>query len=273
MDSQRFSDGARQGVNVAAALFQVIVTARAAAGITAVTDPGGPPPLIEPAGYAFAIWGVIFALSLVYAGFQALPAQRANPLLRRIGWWTALAFACTGLWSVFVPRRELALAQLMLLVMGVSLGIALFGVIAEARRRPLTSGERWAIALPLAPFFGWMTAANPVSLYSFFTGPESPLANGTLGSEVLGAGLLILTGAFAALVTRAAKAGPPQAYLGYAATIVWAVVGIIVNQAGTSPVIVAAAVLAGLPVVAALLLPPPGPPAPAGLRTMGAEGA
>lgn len=39
-----------------------------------------------PAGYVFAIWGLIYLALFVYAIYQALPAQRENPRLRRAGW-------------------------------------------------------------------------------------------------------------------------------------------------------------------------------------------
>ena len=43
------------------------------------------------------MWGPIFALSLVYTVYQALPGGRQNPLLRRVGWFAAAAFAGNGL--------------------------------------------------------------------------------------------------------------------------------------------------------------------------------
>jgi hypothetical protein len=64
------------------------------------------------------------------------------------------------MWSIFVPRQELVLAQIMLLAMGLSLGVASFRLIATARQRPLSTGEQWCVGLALGPFFGWMTAAN-----------------------------------------------------------------------------------------------------------------
>ncbi len=95
---------ARQAANLAGALFQVGATVVAGAAIQEAVNEG-PRSLVEPATYAFAIWPLIFALSLAYAIYGALPANRENPLLRRIGWLTAGAFLCTGLWSVFVPQR------------------------------------------------------------------------------------------------------------------------------------------------------------------------
>ena len=65
-------DLARQAANLVGALFQVGVTAVASAAISDVVD-SGPTPLVEPALYAFFAWGPIFALSLVYAAYQALP--------------------------------------------------------------------------------------------------------------------------------------------------------------------------------------------------------
>ena len=54
----------------------------------------------QPAGAAFAIWGIIFPLCIVYGIFQALPAQHTSPLLRRIGFISAAAFYETIQWSL-----------------------------------------------------------------------------------------------------------------------------------------------------------------------------
>ena len=54
----------------------------------------------QPAGAAFAIWGIIFPLCIIYGIFQALPGQHASPLLRRIGFFSAAAFYETIQWSL-----------------------------------------------------------------------------------------------------------------------------------------------------------------------------
>ena len=38
-----------------------------------------------PAGYVFSIWGLIYLGLLAFTIFQALPTQRENPRLARIG--------------------------------------------------------------------------------------------------------------------------------------------------------------------------------------------
>jgi benzodiazapine receptor len=49
------------------------------------------PTLIAPAGYVFSIWGIIYALLLVFTVFQALPSQKDKPFLRQIGYFFLLS--------------------------------------------------------------------------------------------------------------------------------------------------------------------------------------
>ena len=243
-------DFARQTANVAGALFQVSVTFGASAAIREVTDEGSGS-LVEPALYAFAIWALIFALSLAYAAYQALPANRDNPFLRRIGWSTAGAFFCTGLWSLFVPERQFVLAQAMLLVIFVCLAVA-FLRLTRAERGVLNMPNRWLVALPLGTFLGWITAANAVSLTSEVV--RLGLVNGRgYGEALLGSALLLIGGVLAAAVILAGKAGPAQGYLAYAATVLWGLVAVVVNQYDASLLTTGAALAAVVPVVLALL--------------------
>ena len=54
----------------------------------------------QPAGAAFSIWGIIFPLCVAYGIYQTLPGQHTNPLLRRIGMSSAVAFYATIQWSL-----------------------------------------------------------------------------------------------------------------------------------------------------------------------------
>ena len=188
---------------------------------------------------------------MAYAVYQALSANRDNPLLRRIGWYTAGAFACTGLWWVFVPARQLLLAQAMLFVVLICLAVAYLRLV-RSERGTLSAGARWLVALPLGLFFGWITAANAVGLTS--EAVRLGLVDGRgAGEAVLGAVLLLLGGVLAAGVVLAGKAVLAQAYLTYAATVLWALVGIVVNQYDASILTTGAALVAAVPIVLALL--------------------
>jgi hypothetical protein len=251
MGSGLTKDLARQAANVVGALFQVGATAAASVTIQEVVDQG-PRSLVEPALYAFAIWALIFALSLAYAAYGALPANRENPLLRRAGWFTAGAFFCTGMWSVFVPLRQFALAQLMLLGIFAFLLFAYLRLARYASERGLGAGERWLVALPLGPFLGWVTAANAVSLTAEAV-RRGLVTPGSAGEAALGAVLLLLGSLLACAVILAGRGGPVQGYLTYGATVLWAFAGIVINQYAVSPATTGAALLAAALVAVALV--------------------
>lgn len=250
MSEETRGDAARQAVNVVGAVFQVWATVLAGAAISEIVEEGQPS-LVEPAGYAFGIWALIFVLSLIYAGYQALPANRENGLLRRVGWPVAGAFFCTGLWSVFVPLRQFGLAQAMLLGIFAFLLVAYLRL-ARSDRSALGLTDRWVVSLAIGPFLGWVTAANAVSLTSEAVRSGLVDARG-FGEMVVGSALLLAGGLLAAAITRAGKAGPWQGYAAFAVTVLWALVAVVVAQYETSFVTTVAAVVAALPVLFVLL--------------------
>ena len=70
-----------------------------------------------PAGYVFAIWGVIYLGLIAYTVFQALPAQRANPRLRATGWWVALGGLANSAWIFFWHYQQFPLTLVAMLVL------------------------------------------------------------------------------------------------------------------------------------------------------------
>jgi hypothetical protein len=123
-------DLVRQAANVAGALFQIgapVLTGEAVGRVSAENET-----LVVPADYAFSIWGLIFLLCLVYAAYQALPANRESLLLRRVGWFSAGAFLLNGLWEILFPARQFLLAQ--------ALVVAIFVCAAFAYLRIARSG-------------------------------------------------------------------------------------------------------------------------------------
>ena len=221
---------ARRVVVVVGAFFQVVApifaTAFATASVAEVS--GANRTLVVPADYAFVVWAPIFLLSFAYAAYQALPKERGNPLLGRIGWWVGGAFLLNGVWELLFPARRFLLAEAVFLGVFACLFVAYRRLVLVSRERDLRGSERWLVALPIGLLFGWVTVANFAGVATTLVGVG--LLDGGVGEALLGAALLLLGGLFASVLILYGKAGPPQGYLAFAAAFLWALVAIIVNQ-------------------------------------------
>ncbi len=236
-------DLARQAANVFGALFQIgapILTSEAVGRVSAENST-----LVVPADYAFAIWGPIFLLCLAYAAYQALPANRESPLLRRVGWFSAGAFFSNGLWEILFPARQFLLAQVVIVVIFVCAAVAYLRI-ARSERGVLSAAERWLVALPFGLLFGWITAATLVSFATTFV--ALGLLEGGIGEAVLGAALLLMGGLVTSAVLLVGKAAPPQGYLAYTAAVLWALVAVVINHYDASILTTGAALVAAVPV-------------------------
>lgn len=196
-------------------------------------DPGTFPvridrPAIQPAGYAFSIWGLIYLWLLAHAAFGLLKRRNDPTFLR-----PALPLLVSGLlgsvWLAIASSAPL-LATFVILVMG---GLALLAYLRADQTQ-----DRWLLAAPLAIYAGWLTAACGVSVGVILAG-YGVLSN--TGSALVM--LAVVIGV--ALVVQARRPAMPV----YGATVVWAAIGVIVaNWADTQTVALTAA--AGAVIVA-----------------------
>ena len=148
MNTENGPDVARQAATVLGVIFQI--GGGALAGETVGRVSAENPTLVVPADYAFTVWGPIFALSLAYTVYQALPGQRQNPLLRRVGWFMAGAFAGNGLWQILFPAELFVASQVLLLGIVACAVAALLGLARAHRERALGRAERWSSLFPSA---------------------------------------------------------------------------------------------------------------------------
>lgn len=245
-------DLTRQAANVAGAVFQALAGVFFVLNLSTdpVADERGAT-LIDPAGYAFFVWAPILLLSLAYAAYQALPSKRGDELLRRVGWPLAGAFFLNGVWEVASPLGRLGLAQILIACILAALAVAYFRL-GRFGRSSLSGADRWLVAMPLGIYFGWITAANAVSLTAL-AARSGLVSGGGLSGALLGAVLLLIGSAVAVLVVRVGKAGVPQGYLAYGATVLWALLGIIASQYQVSGFTTAVAVVCAVLVAWSLL--------------------
>src|SRR5512136_2836448 len=99
-----------------------------------------------PAGYVFSIWGLIYIGLIAYAVFQALPAQRENPRLRRTGYLAAASGLANIVWLFFwhyeqFPLTLVAMLTLLGLLIAVYLGL-------DRANTSVSRGETWAVRVP-----------------------------------------------------------------------------------------------------------------------------
>ena len=114
--------------------------------------------LFTPAGYVFAIWGVIYLSLTVFAVYQVLPAQKDNTRIDRIGIWFILANLFNGAWIFAWHYLQFSLSLLFMLGLLVSLLVIYQRLkIGISTSSPI---ERWLVDMPFSIYLGWISVAT-----------------------------------------------------------------------------------------------------------------
>lgn len=234
--SSTSTDLARSLAVAALAVIQIVVAGlggSGAAGEDVGTVARSYATPVLPAGWTFAIWGLIYVAFLGYAVYQLLPAQRTRPVHRATGWWLAVSAVLNMAWIITFSNRYVLLAELVILLL-----LAVLARVYGRLSRERVDGtlERVALRLPVALYTGWVSLA--VVAGTAATGVRLGLpGGGALAAIAAILILLVVAGVVASVVTYA------TAVVGYAAAVVWALAGIALNDP-PAPVGVAAAVAA-----------------------------
>ncbi|MEM9582443.1 MAG: hypothetical protein AAGA08_04945 [Pseudomonadota bacterium] len=190
-------------------------------------------PPVQPAGYAFAIWGVIYLWLIVHAvmgvwAYAEDPVwdETRVPLLISLGvgvFWLPVALI-SPLW-----------ATVMIWVMLLS---ALWSVFLAG-----PGGPKWALQLPLGLYSGWLSAASFVALG--MSGAGYGIAFGETGWAVMA---LILATGFVVMTQQTL-----QRIWTYGFAAGWGIVAIAVANYATLPLVAALAGVAALLVAGVVL--------------------
>jgi len=223
------TDGRRQAANLVTAITQALAPAVPALGwgIAVGARQGFASPAEVPAGYAFAIWGVIFALALVYAVQQVRPSAAAAPLYRAIGGRTALLFALSTLWMLVAqfqgPTVALAGIIVVMWALAVKAMFAAQAAGADAGGSGSVGGGGHAVAAALLGLYaGWLTLAVALNLSAVVreTGAIGP------ADAPYVIGVLLAAGAVAAAIVWRAR-GP----VWYTLAVIWGLVAVTAHNA------------------------------------------
>jgi hypothetical protein len=189
-----------------------------------------------PAGYVFSIWGLIYLALLGYSIYQALPAQRENPRLQRIGWLYVLSCAANVAW-LFLWHYEVF--EITIVAMGALLVllIAIYLILGTGRSRVSTT-ETWLVRVPFSIYLGWITVAtiaNVTSLLDYLNW------NGWgISAEAWAVIMLLVSALLTAIVSLT------RGDVAYVLVIVWALVGIYAKHPTVTAVATASLLMAVL---------------------------
>jgi hypothetical protein len=195
--------------------------------------------LFVPAGYVFAIWGVIYIGLLAYTFYHSLPAQRENLSLRRTGWLVSLSSLANGTWIVFWQFGYYALSLVtMFVLLAVLTAVYLRLDIGHTRFSTL---EKWVVSIPFSIYLGWITVATIANITAVLS-----YVGWTGGGVSAVAWTVILLAAGVAIAALMAFTRSDIAYL---LVLTWAFAGISVRWLDASVLNVAGFTAAALVLV------------------------
>ncbi|MCG3269557.1 tryptophan-rich sensory protein [Yoonia sp. I 8.24] len=169
-------------------------------------------PPVQPAGYAFSIWGVIYLWLLIGAGYGVWRAAD-DP-----GWQamrTPLAISLIiGTFWIAAANAAPILATFMIVAMA---ALAILAMLRAGNSHP------WLQVRPVALYAGWLTAASGVAI--------GVLLGGYAVVSAQSAAIICLICVLAvALKVQSAR---PREW-GYPIAVVWALLGVIVQNASNA---------------------------------------
>ena len=193
-----------------------------------------------PAGYVFAIWGIIYIGWIAFTIFQFQPVQKESPRLRRLGYLFAISNIANAAWLFCWHYNLFGLSVFVMLVLLVLLLASYLRL--NVNRTPVSSLEYWSVDVLFSVYLGWITVATVANItdWLYFIGWE--------GFGIPAQTWAVIMLAVASLLGLGMAT--TRRDVGYLAVLVWAFVGIAVKQTSALLVItsawIAAALMAGL---------------------------
>jgi hypothetical protein len=195
-----------------------------------------------PAGYVFSIWGLIYLGLILYTVYQALPAQRDNATLDRVGWFYIGTCVANAIWLFL--WHYLVFPGTVVFMLALLVGLIMIYLTLGTGRTQTSTGMRWFVRVPFSIYLGWITVATVANFTTLFS--WLGWGNGLDTTSAIWAAIMLVVATVVA-VLMSVRHGD----IAYVAVIVWAFAGIAVKHSGTALVAVPALVMAA---VAALSL-------------------
>lgn len=184
------------------------------------------PSHLTPAGYAFAIWGLIYLGVFAFSVYQALPQNVER--FRSLRDVYILSCAANCAWIFFWHREQITVCFGIILLL-----LASLAVINVRLRTTENAAEYWLAKVPFSIYFGWVTAATILNatLALVYLNVELPEK-----TTAYVAASLILIASILAVFVRVKLTN----YF-YPLAVAWALIAIAFKQVGQPLIITAAA--------------------------------
>lgn len=236
-----------QWANIVAFLITVLVNALANTSVLNGKTTGEIsdlyPTLVTPAGYVFAIWGLIYILLLVFVVFQALPSQRGNAFQKEVGVLFVLSSVFNVVWLFLWQYGYITLSVLPMFALLATL-IATY-LRLNIGKSKVSLKEKLSVHLPFSVYLGWITVASIANVAAALVSINWDglgLSDATWAILVIAVALIIT---LLVIFTRKDIA--------YGLVLVWALVGISVKQSGSQSIVTTADISAVVIVIALVL--------------------
>jgi len=198
------------------------------------------PTLVTPAGYVFAIWGVIYILLLAFVTYQALPSKKDKPFQKQIGALFILSSLLNCVWLFlwqynFITESVIVMFALLATLIAIYLRL-------NIGKTKIPLKEKLLIHLPFSVYLGWITVASIADVAATL------VSYNWNGFGISPSTWAILVVAVALLITMLMLATRKD--VAYALVIIWALVGIGVNHNGNQTVVTLTEVASALVAIA-----------------------
>lgn len=178
--------------------------------------------LITPASYAFIIWGLIYLGLISFAIYQALPAQKGDSLLHKIGYKIAIASIAQIIWVFCFLYRQYGASMIAMLCILLPLIGAYLSLPFKTR---ISRWHRWLVRTPISIYLAWISIATVLNGALLLDSWQ--WSGWGISAPIWTVIMLLIAGSIAHFVTL------PRLDFAYAGVFVWGAIAIAIKNWNT----------------------------------------
>ncbi len=198
------------------------------------------PTLFTPAGYVFAIWGVIYLALLAFSIYQILPSQQDSAYLDSVGILFMLSCVANVAWILLWHYDLIYLTLIAMLGLLLCLALTYWRLGIGKSRVP--KAEKWLVHVPFSIYLSWISVATIANLAAALV--RLNWSGCGISPQVWTALAVIVAGAIGAVIALTRKD------IAYIAVAVWALLGI-AFKSGQRPWVMTVASIVALVLITA----------------------